>query len=146
MLGSKDRRTRGSGVGIVLLFFFVVGAALSLNYVRNYQIDKQDPKNGRPYERYERADLALLAEGYRLELAAVEKRQGAGRVQVRQRHHLSDQVREFERVQKQARRARDKALDIVQLRKDVEAVEAEQQCRGSFAGAISAHVTRMFRF
>lgn len=145
MLTSNDRRTRGSGIGIVLLLLLIGGAALGLNYVRNDRIDQQDPKSARPYASYQQADLELLAAGYRLELASAERRSGGGRIQARRLHHLDEQIQEFERVQAQARRARGKALDIAQIRRELAAVEAEQRLRTSFASIITAHLTRMFR-
>ena len=145
MLGSNDRRTRGSAGTVVLGLLLVVGAVLSLNYVRNYHIDQQDEKNKRPYARYEAAALGALAEGYRMELAAAEKRHGKRRVQTRRRHHFSDQIQEFERVQREARKARESALDVVEIRQDLQTIEAEQQHRAAGADGIAAHLTRMFR-
>ena len=145
MLATNDRRTLGSGVGVVLLLLLIAGVVLGLNYVRNYRIERQDPNTDRPWARYQPADLELLAAGYRVELAGTEKRQGASRAQVRQRHRFRDQVQEFERVQKQSRRSRDKALDIAQIHTDLEAIEAEQQRRASFTSTVSMHLTRLFR-
>jgi uncharacterized membrane protein len=145
MMGPRDRRTEGNAVTVVLLVLLVVGAALGVNYVRNYQIDEKDEKNNRPYAHYEAAVLEILAEGYRMELAAAEKRYGGSRVQTRQRHHFSDQIQEFERVQSEARKARDKALDVAQIRQDLQAIEAEQQRRATGDDGVAIHIKRMFR-
>ncbi len=145
MLRPCDRRTRGNAVAVVLVTLLVVVAGLGVNYVRNYQIDEKDEKNLRPYARYEAAVLEILAEGYRMELSAAEKRYGGRRVQTRERHHFSDQIQEFERVQSEARKARDKALDVARIRQDLQAIEAEQQRRTAGADGVAIHIKRMFR-
>ena len=145
MIGAHDRRVRGNAIIVVLLLLFLVGAALGVNYVRNYQIDEKDEKNNRPYAGYETEVLEILAEGYRIELAAAEKRYGGRRVQTRKRHHFSDQIREFERVQGEARKARDEALDVAQVRQDLQEIEAEQRLRGPESNDIAIHIERMFR-
>lgn len=139
------RRQAGNAVTVALLLLFVAGGALGLNYVRNYKIDQQQETNNRPYARYKLGDLQVLAEGYRMELAAAEKRHGSGRVQTRERHHFSDQIDEFERVQKAARRSRDKAFDLADMRRELQVIEAEQQLRGPDNGELAMHFTRMFR-
>lgn len=140
-----DKRTRGNAVAGVLLVLVLVIGLLGLNYVRNYQIDQADEKNNRPYARYKAQDLEVLAEGYRIELAAAEKRYVGSRVETRQLHRFGDQVQEFERVQKEARKARDKAFNVAQVRRDLQAIEAEQQRRAASVGGAAVHFTRLFR-
>ena len=144
-LHSRDRR-RGNAVVVVVALLLLVALALGGNYVRNLKVDQETEKKSRPYAKYGLEDLRVLAEGYRAEVAAAEKRHGGGRVKTQQRHHFDDQVREFERVQKKARKARDKALEIAQLRRDLQRVEAEIQLRGGSAGDFGVHLERMFRF
>ena len=145
MMGPYDRRTRGNAVAVVLLVLCLIGAVLGVNYARNYQIDKKDEKNNRPYARYPAADLEVLAEGYRIELASAEERYRGSRVQTRQRHHFNDRIQEFERVQREARKARDKALDVAKTRQGLEAIQAEQQRRSAAAKGAAIHLARMFR-
>jgi len=140
----RDRRRGSAALGALALLLVLV-TLLGLNYVRNYKIDKSQEQQKRPYAKYKTADLELLAEGYRMELRRAEGRQGAGRVQVRERHHLSDQVREFERVQKEARRVRDRTLDTAQVKGDLEAIEAEQRRRANAQEGVTLHLTRLFR-
>ena len=146
MTFENQKRTRGSAGVVVLVLLILVGGLLGVNYVRNYQIEKKDEQNNRPYLRYAAGDLEMLAEGYRMELAAAEKRYGNGRVQTRVRHHFGDQIREFERVQKEAHKARDKALDVAQISQDLQEIEAEQQRRGAGAAGVAVHIARMFKF
>ncbi len=141
---SRDRRRGNALLGVAILLL-LVALALGGNYVRNYQVDKQEEKNARPYARYGVDDLQVLAEGYRKELATLEARHGGGRVGVRNRHHFSDQVQEFERVQKAARRNRDKAVEIAQIRGDLKEIEEEISRRQSGASGARLHFERMFR-
>jgi len=144
-MSRSPKRESGNAVAMVLLVLVLVVGVLGLNYVRNYQVDQQQEKNNRPYARYKVGDLEVLAQGYRVEIETREKRYGRGRVQTRDRHHFSDQIQEFERVQKAARGARDKAVEIAQLRKDLQAVEEELQRRSAAGTDLIVHLERMFR-
>lgn len=142
---SRDRRRRGSaGLG-ALLVLLLVALALAGNYVRNYQADQQQEKQANPYARYGLEDLEVLAEGYRQEVAAAEARHGGGRVAARTRHHLGDQIREFERVQRAARSNRDQAVEIASLRGELKQVEEEIARRQRIASGWTLHLQRMFR-
>jgi hypothetical protein len=143
-IAPRDPR-RGSAVLGALALLLVLLAALGGNYVRNYQIDQVQENQKRPYAKYRSADLDALAEGYRMELRRAEQRQGAGRVQARERFHFAEQVKEFERVQKEARRSREKTLDLAQMRADLAAVEAEQKQRLGAKEGLSLHLDRMLR-
>ena len=144
MSRTSDRRTRGSVASVLLLVLVVVVAGLGLNYVRNYRSEQQDEKIERPYAGYNSAALDVLAEGYRVELVAAEKRYAGRRVETRKRHHFGDQVREFERVQRETRKERDRALDLAQIRRDFDAIEAEQRQRAAGGDGLAAHLERLF--
>ena len=143
--GVRDRR-RGNAVVGVLILLLLLCLALAGNYVRNYQTDQQQEERARPYSKYALGDLELLAEGYRTEIAKLEARHGGGRVETRSRHHFGDQVREFERVQKAARRSRDSAVDIAQTRADLKEVEDEIATRKTAGSDLEVHIERLFRF
>jgi hypothetical protein len=141
----NPKRQAGNALIAVLLLLVLVGGALGLNYVRNYQVDQKEEENNRPYARYAVGDLKVLAEGYRMELKAAEERYRTQRVQTRDRHHFSDQIQEFERVQKAARKNRGKAFELADMKRDLQAIEAELGRRSGSGGEIGEHVERMFR-
>jgi hypothetical protein len=142
----RDRRRRGNAVLGVVAVLLLLAMALGGNYVRNYQTDMQQEKQARPYAKYGLQDLQLLAEGYRTEVKAAEARHGGGRVETRTRHHFSDQVQEFERVQRAARSARDQAIEVAQTRDELKKIEEEIQRRADAGGELTVHLERMFRF
>jgi len=143
----RDRRhyrSHGNALVGVLVLVLLLALALGGNYVRNYQTDQAEAKQSRPYAKYKVDDLKILAEGYRMELRSAEQ-DGAGRVSTRKRHHFADQVQEFERVQKAARKNRDKSLALAQIRKDLSAIEAELTRRTDATAGAKTHLERMFR-
>lgn len=144
MSRTRERRNRGSVASVLLLLTLVVVAGLGINYVRNYRSEQQDEKTKRPYAGYDSGSLEVLAEGYRVELVAAEKRYAGRRVETRKRHHFSDQVQEFERVQREARKERDRALDLAQIRRDLDAIQAEQRHRDAGGDGLAAHLDRLF--
>ncbi len=137
-------RDRGNAVIGVLLLLLVVALLLGGNYVRNAKADEQQEKQLRPYAKYKVADLEVLAAGYRIELD-MASRGSANRVETRNLHHFRDQVQEFERVQREARKARDKALGVAQLRGDLQAIETELGRRANPADRLKVHLARIFR-
>jgi uncharacterized protein HemX len=143
---ARGRRQRGNTILVALALLLVIAFGLGLNYVRNTKIDQQEEKKQRPYANYHTEDLDKLAEGYRMELRAAEARHGAGRVKTRERYHLADQVQEFERVQKAARRARTQAGEVAQIKADLASIEAEQKRRANTSSGIAVYLERMFRF
>jgi hypothetical protein len=140
-----ERTTRQAGNAVmgVVLVLLVVAALLGGNYVRNYRIEQEDQKD-RPYARYSQKDLEVLAAGYRMAVASSKKRYHPQRVQTQQRYGLGDQIKEFERVQKAAAKARDKALDVAGVQKDLDEIEKELSRRAA-EGDLSVHLARMFR-
>lgn len=138
-------RLQGNALVGVLFLLLLVALALGGNYVRNYQTDQQQEKQQRPYAKYGVGDLEVLVEGYRAEIAKLERGHGAGRVATRNRHHFSDQVREFERVQRAARGSRDKAVEIAQTRRELKKLEEELARRRTGGSEMQVHLGRMFR-
>jgi hypothetical protein len=143
--GMRHRRQWGGAVVLVLLLLLVLGAALGYNYARNYGIDREEEKQSRPFARYSTENLAIMAEGYRIELGTAEKKQLGGRVQTRERYYFGDKVKEFERVQGETRRVRDRAIAVAEIRETLAQLEAEQERRSSGGQALTTHLTRMFR-
>ena len=142
-LVAERSRQQGNVVVGVLLLLLVIALLLGGNYVRNFEAEKQQEKTSRPYAKYRVADLEVLAEGYRVELEQAGRR--SNRVETRDLHHFQDQVREFERVQREARSARDKAMGVAQFRRDLDAIEAELVRRADSTQGMKAHLERMFR-
>ena len=137
-------RSQGNALVGVLLLLLVVAMMLGGNYVRNLKAEEQEAKTSRPYAKYRVADLEVLAEGYRTELAS-PRRSSKNRVQTRKLHHFDDQVLEFERVQREARKSRSKAMDVAQLRQDLDAIEAELARKAKPTEGLQVHLTRMFK-
>ena len=129
----------------MLLLLLVLGSALGFNYARNYRIDREDEKHSRPFAKYSTENLATIADGYRIELGAAEKRQLGGRVKTRDLYHFGDKVKEFERVQSETRRVRDRAIAVAEIRETLAKLEAEQERRASGGMGLTTHLTRMFR-
>jgi hypothetical protein len=138
-------RSRGNALVGVLVLVLLLALALGGNYIRNYQTDQEEVKKSRPHAKYKLGDLHILAEGYRMELRTSERRGDGGRVATRKLHHFADQVQEFERVQKAARRNRDRSLELAQIRKDLKAIEDEIQRRADSTSDAKTHLERMFR-
>ena len=120
----------GAVLTVILLLLLLVGLA-GFNYYRNIEVERAAQKSGaRPFNAYSDADLAKLAAGYRLALEEAKQDERLGqRVKVKERHHFGDKIKEFERVQKVARRSRDAAIDVAELAGKVTDIEAEQRRR-----------------
>ena len=108
-----------------------------------YGVRMKEKKTG-SYAKFGLEDLEMLAEGYRTEVAK-QGAQVARRARTRDRGHFGDQVREFERVQRVATGARNKALDLVQLRGELKKIEDELARRATAGAALKVHLERMFR-
>lgn len=142
----RAKRVAGGAAIPVLFLLLVLGGALGWNYDRNCRIDREQEKKTRPFARYPTADLPVLEEGYRLELEQAQAKQGARRVQARDRYRLAEQIEEFERVQREARKARSRAVDVAEIQANIDALEAEQARRAAGPpNPALVHITRMFR-
>ena len=100
----RARRQAGNGVvGLLLLLAILVGVGF-WNYQRNVQAEEEDTQ--RPFRSHSDAQIAELIEAYEGDKAHVAERYeklASRRVEARDRQHLEDKVREFERVQHQTR-------------------------------------------
>jgi len=141
----ERRRRAGNAVAMTALLLVMAGGLLGWNYYRNYQIEMQDDKQKRPFAAFSEKDLAVMAEGYRQELAGASAGQRGGRVATRERFHFGDQVKEFERVQQETRRVRDRQIELAQVQAELQKIEAEQQLRAGGGPSAMVHLTRMFK-
>ena len=80
-----------------------------------------------------------------MELSSAQSKQSGGRVRTRERYRFSAQIKEFERVQQETRKVRERAIDVAEIQSNIDALESEQQRRASPSGDIMLHVTRLFR-
>lgn len=142
---TSPRRQAGGAAVPVLLLLLVIGGALGWNYNRNLQIERAEDKGKRPYVRYAPDDLAVLAEGYRQAIVEAEASQIGGRVATRDRYHFDAQIREFERVQRETRKVRDRAVQFAELKRSLEEVEQEQRRRRVAGADAMMHLKRLFR-
>lgn len=136
-------RDAGNVVVPALLLLLGLAGALGWNYHRNYQLEQQQAKS-RPFSALSTQDLALMAAGYRQELAGTSVGSGAKRVATTQRYHFGDQVKEFERVQRETRRVRDRQTGRAQIEADLAQLEAEQLLRANSTADAVVHLTRLF--
>jgi len=143
--GPRPRAQAGSSAIVALLLLLVVAAALGWNYHRNYQIDQSADGGGRPFAKFSTEDLALMAEGYRLELAEAKQKQIGGRVGTQDRHFFDEKIQEFERVQRETRRVRDRSIAVKEIQDKLDLVEAEQRRRVRVGGVARVHLERLFR-
>ena len=139
------RAQAGGAAGTALVLLLGVTAVLGWNYHRNYQVDRSTEKTQRPFAQYATKDLAIMAEGYRVALAEAKSKQIGGRVGTKERHFFNDQIEEFERVQRQTRRVRDRAIDVKEVQDKLTLLEAEQLRRTKPGGLAMIHLTRLFR-
>jgi len=143
---TSDRKRRGgSAVPIVILLLLVLAGGLGWNYHRNARIDQQTEQKSRPYAAMSTPDLSVMIEGYRQELAAASASAGRTRVATRERYHFGEQIKEFERVQHETRRIRDRQIEAAQIQAELDRLEAEQKIRGDTSSKAMVHLTRMFR-
>ena len=140
-----NRSRAGGAVGSALLLLLVAAAALGWNYHRNYQIDRENEPSQRPFARFATKDLAAMAEGYRIALAEARTKQIGGRVATQDRHFFGDQIKEFERVQRESRRVRDRAIDVKEIQSKLDLIEGEQGRRARPGEVAMIHLTRLFR-
>ena len=143
--GAPRRRRQGGAMVPVLALLLILAGALGFNYHRNYVAEKETEAKSRPFARYPTAEIPTLLEAYRMELSAAQLKQVRSRVQTRDRYHFSAQIKEFERVQQETRKVRDRAIDVAEIQSNIAALESEQQRRASPSGDIMLHVTRLFR-
>jgi hypothetical protein len=142
---SRTEAQAGGAVVSVLVVLVVAAGVLGWNYQRNYELDQSVRTSDRPYAKYQTKDLDLMAEGYRVALAEAKSKQIHERVATQNRHHFSDKIQEFERVQRATRVIRDSAIAVKEVQDTLAQIEAEQQRRSGFGGIAMIHLERLFR-
>ena len=142
---SRPRAQAGGAVASVLLVLVVAAAVLGWNYHRNYEIDHSVRKTQRPFAKYATKDLAIMAEGYRIAVAEAKARQVGGRVGTQDRRYFDEKIQEFERVQRETRLVRDRAIAVREVQDKLDQIEAEQRRRSGFGGIAMIHLERLFR-
>ena len=120
---------RGALVPLLVLFALLVGGG-AWNYHRNLE---RESREDRPMRGYAEADLKKLLAAYEQEQARLARRAGATpRAQVVQPaagQLVGENVRDFERVQRQSRRVRDANGDLAESELMVKQIERELQYR-----------------
>jgi hypothetical protein len=144
-----ERRNRGgTQVAVLLLVLGGLAGGGAWNYKRNLDAERA-AEAARPLSGYSTADLEALAGAYRQEIEAYraryESRRGQ-RAEARDRAFLDDQVREFEKVQQAATRARAAGGDVAEREAALRDVEAELALRGPASGEWEIHLRRLTSF
>lgn len=143
--GGARRREQGGATGPVLIILLILASALGVNYYRNYATDQENEATKRPFANYPTSELPVLLEAYQMALREARSKQVGGRVQTRERYRFTAQIEEFERVQRETRKVRERAIDVAEIQTNIDALETERQHRASSSGEIMLHVTRLFR-
>ena len=142
---SRLRAQAGGSAASALLLLLVAAAVLGWNYHRNYQIDRSTEVTVRPFAKFATKDLAIMADGYRVALAEAKSKQIDGRVSTTERHFFDEKIEEFERVQRETRRVRDRAIAVKEVQDKLDLIEAEQRRRSQPGGLARIHLKRFFR-
>jgi hypothetical protein len=127
---------------VVLLLGLGVGGAW--NYRRN--LDAEAAENPRPYRTLSDVEIAQLIAAYEGEIGEWETREGGARSTpgvVRERAHLEDRIREFERVQRSGARERAVGDDLLVRQIELEKLEEEQRLRSGSQDVLALHLRRL---
>ena len=140
-------RQAGATLMPLLLLLALVAAAGAWNYHRNWTRDKAEEKP-RLYKSFSDTDLAQMEEGYHLELAKFNAQYGSQRsrrVVVRDRDLIGDQIDEFERVQRAAKRSRQLTGSAAGLQAQLDQIAEERRIRSQRSSALMGHLKRLVR-
>ncbi len=143
--GGARRREQGGATVPVLIVLAILASALGVNYYRNYVGDQEIEATNRPFANYPTTEIPVLLEAYQMALEVARSKQVGGRVRTRERYRFTAQIEEFERVQRETRKVRERAIDVAEIQSNIDALKTEQQHRASNTGEIMLHVTRLFR-
>ena len=120
----SEKGGRGALVPLLVLLLLLVGGG-AWNYHRNLARESQED---RPMRGYAEADLEKLLAAYKAEQERVARRAGAtprARQTAASGPLVGENVREFERVQRQSRRVRDAHGDLAETELMVARIEQE---------------------
>jgi hypothetical protein len=144
---AANRQAGATLAPLLLLLVLLVAAAGAWNYHRNWTREKAEEKP-RLYKSFSDTDLAKLEEGYRLEIAKFNQHYGsqrARRVVVQDRGLIGDQIDEFERVQRAAKRSRQLTGSGAELQVQLDQIAEERRIRSQRAPALMGHLKRLVR-
>lgn len=140
----KKRQGGGALVPVLLLLVLLVAGG-AWNYHRNWARERAEEKP-RPYKSFSDQDLDTMEEGYRLELHRFQKRFGdarSRRVAVRNRGLIADQIDEYERVQRAARRSRELSIEAAGLQTQLNSIAEERRIRARRTSPLQVHLKRL---
>jgi uncharacterized protein HemX len=144
VVGNHRRSGGGALVPVLLLLVLLMGVG-AWNYHRNWSQEKAEEKP-RPYKSYSDGDLVRMEEGYRMELAEFNKRFGSQRsrrIAVQNRGLISDQIDEFERVQRAARHTRQLGGEAAGLQSQLDSISEERRLRAERTSGLQLHLKRL---
>jgi hypothetical protein len=145
-LVGNHRHSGGVLVPALVLLVLLIGGG-AWNYHRNLLREQAEDKP-RPYKTYSDDNLVQLEEGYRIELTNFNKRFGSQRsrrVAVQNRGLIGDQIDEFERVQKVARRTRELGGEAARLQSHLDFIAEERRLRANRPSELQLHLKRLTR-
>ncbi len=138
------RRDGKAQLGALLILLLLVGGGGGWNYVRNTKIEEAE---FRPYRTYADADLEALLDAYEGQL---EERTGHWKseakrsVDIRDRDHFDQRVREFERVQAVAQHKRALVTEVAKSQVALEQLKEELRLRKRDRPAYKKVLRRVF--
>ena len=137
-------KSGGGGGMLLVVLVLALGVGGAWNYRRN--LEAETAENPRPYRTLSDVEIGQLIAAYQGEIDQWQARQGGperGSGAVRDRAHFEDQVREFERVQREGARGRALGGELLLRRIELEKLEEEQRLRSSSQGAVALHLRRL---
>jgi cell fate (sporulation/competence/biofilm development) regulator YlbF (YheA/YmcA/DUF963 family) len=149
-VAKKKKKKKGrSKFGQFVLLLVLVGILASggiWNYRRNLEAESREP---RPYKGYAEADLQKLVDAYKLEIDALAKRyeRASGkRINVRDGGHISEQLEEFERVQRYSQAVRQIGYRLSEREAEMKMLEQERTRRVRDRDELRTFLRRVFTY
>jgi len=141
---------KGNGAGgsflLLLVLMLGIGAAGAWNYQRNLALEEQE-KGEQAFKGYSDEDLEALAQAYRQEIEALDRRYSSarrGRTSARDEGLLAERVNEFERVQRSNDQLRNATAELAQREARLAEVTDEQRFRsGAASTQLMLHLGRL---
>lgn len=133
----------GSGLLVVVLLIGLLVAG-AWNYRRN--LDTETAENARPYRTLSDAEVEQLIAAYRVEVTQWRQQVAGTRGQsggVRERAHLDERIREFERVHRAGRGERAIGQELAAREVELEKLEEEQRLRAGSQDVLALHLRRL---